>query len=65
MANGFQGKEDQQVPEMDDEVVIQISDRYVELYEQVVGEPFNRDQAKHNSEQHMQEVLNAALEKLP
>lgn len=64
MANGFQGKEGQQVPEMDDEVVAQISDRYVELYEQVIGEPFNREQAEDNSEQHMQEVLNAALEKL-
>lgn len=65
MANGFQGKEGQQIPEMDDEVVIQISDRYVELYEQVIGEPFNRDQAEHSSEEHMQEVLNAALAKLP
>jgi phosphoribosylaminoimidazole-succinocarboxamide synthase len=64
MANGFQGKEGQQVPEMDDEVVIQISDRYVELYEQVIGEPFNREQAEDNTEEHMQEVLNAALAKL-
>lgn len=35
--NGFQGKEGQNVPEMTDEVVKQISDRYLELYEIVSG----------------------------
>jgi phosphoribosylaminoimidazole-succinocarboxamide synthase len=38
--NGFQGKEGQQVPEMTDEVVYSISDRYVELYEGVTGKKF-------------------------
>jgi phosphoribosylaminoimidazole-succinocarboxamide synthase len=65
MKNGFQGKEGQSVPVMDDEVVTQISDRYVELYERVIGEPFNRGQAAQNSEEHTQKVLNAALAKLP
>jgi phosphoribosylaminoimidazole-succinocarboxamide synthase len=37
--NGFQGKEGQQVPEMTDEIVKGISDRYKELYQQVMGEP--------------------------
>ena len=36
--NGFQGKEGQQVPEMTDEVVAGITDRYVELYECITGE---------------------------
>ncbi len=36
--NGFQGKEGQQVPEMTDEIVKGISDRYKELYHQVMGE---------------------------
>jgi phosphoribosylaminoimidazole-succinocarboxamide synthase len=36
--NGFQGKEGQRVPEMTDEIVASISDRYRELYEQVTGE---------------------------
>lgn len=40
MANGFQGKEGQQVPEMTDEVVGQISERYIELYEVVTGKTF-------------------------
>jgi len=38
--NGFQGKEGQQIPEMTEEVVNNISDRYVELYEQVTGNKF-------------------------
>ena len=37
MANGFQGKEHQKVPEMTDEVVNSISERYIELYEKVTG----------------------------
>lgn len=36
--NGFQGKEGQQVPEMTDEVVVGITDRYIELYECITGE---------------------------
>lgn len=36
--NGFQGKEGQQVPEMTDEVVAGITDRYMELYECITGE---------------------------
>ena len=40
MDNGFQGKEGQQVPEMTDEIVKSISDRYVELYEHITGEKF-------------------------
>jgi len=38
--NGFQGKEGQQIPEMTEEVVNNISDRYVELYEKVSGKTF-------------------------
>ncbi|MGN0196104.1 MAG: phosphoribosylaminoimidazolesuccinocarboxamide synthase [Candidatus Cryptobacteroides sp.] len=42
MAGGFQGKEGQKVPEMTPEVVAGITDRYVELYEHITGEKFNR-----------------------
>ena len=38
--NGFQGLEGQQVPVMSDEKVIEISNRYIELYEQITGETF-------------------------
>lgn len=40
MNNGFQGKAGQQVPEMTDAIVASISDRYIELYEHIVGEKF-------------------------
>lgn len=40
MENGFQGKEGQTIPEMTDEVVNNISKRYIELFEKVTGERF-------------------------
>ena len=38
--NSFQGKEGQKIPQMTESVVKLISDRYLELYEKVTGEPF-------------------------
>jgi phosphoribosylaminoimidazole-succinocarboxamide synthase len=38
--NGFQGKPGQQVPEMTDEFVQSVSDRYVELFQHITGKPF-------------------------
>ena len=38
--NGFQGKDGQKVPEMSTELIKSISERYIELYEKVIGEPF-------------------------
>ena len=43
MDNGFQGKEGQQVPEMTDEIVTSISERYIELYEHITGEKFVKE----------------------
>ena len=40
IANGFQGKDGQTVPEMTDEIVESISERYIELYENIMGEKF-------------------------
>ena len=40
IANGFQGKDGQTVPEMTDEIVESISERYIELYEKIMGEKF-------------------------
>ena len=42
MDNGFQGQHGQQVPEMNEEWVNQISERYIELYEKITGEKFER-----------------------
>jgi phosphoribosylaminoimidazole-succinocarboxamide synthase len=40
IANGFQGLEGQVVPEMSDEYVTSVSNRYIELYENITGESF-------------------------
>ena len=44
--NGFQGKDGQQVPEMTDEKVNSISERYIELYQQIIGEKFVKPESK-------------------
>ena len=40
MENGFQGKEGQTVPEMTEEYCNSVSERYIELYEKIVGDKF-------------------------
>lgn len=40
--NGFQGKEGQQVPEMSDEFVQLVTERYIELFENITGDRFER-----------------------
>jgi phosphoribosylaminoimidazole-succinocarboxamide synthase len=50
MANGFQGKQGQKVPEMNDEYVNQVSERYIELYEKITGEKFHRADISNVSE---------------
>ncbi len=42
MENGFQGKEGQTIPEMTDEFVNSVSDRYIELYEHITGKKFEK-----------------------
>jgi len=42
MENGFQGKEGQQIPEMTEEVIGGISERYIELFEVVTGKTFQK-----------------------
>ncbi|MCP9767461.1 phosphoribosylaminoimidazolesuccinocarboxamide synthase [Lacihabitans sp. LS3-19] len=43
--NNFQGKEGQTIPEMTDEKIEEISNRYIELYEKVTGEKFKKDKS--------------------
>ena len=38
--NGFQGKDGQQIPEMNETKINEISERYIELYEQITGDAF-------------------------
>ena len=42
MANGFQGQDGQQVPEMTEDIVNGITERYIELYENIIGEKFEK-----------------------
>lgn len=46
IANGFQGKEGQAVPEMPDEFIEEISARYIELYEKITGDSFQKGLTK-------------------
>ena len=48
--NGFMGQEGQQVPEMSDEYVNSVSERYIELYEHIVGKPFVKSETEHIDE---------------
>ena len=59
--NNFMGKEGQQVPKMNDEWITIIRDRYIELYEKLIGEKFE-PQALSNEE--TEEIILAALKKL-
>jgi phosphoribosylaminoimidazole-succinocarboxamide synthase len=43
MENGFQGLEGQKMPVMPDDFVIQISERYIELYEKLTGKRFVKE----------------------
>ncbi len=58
MEHGFQGGEGQQVPEMTDEFVKSVSDRYIELYERITGEKFVRDESDDISERIENNVKN-------
>jgi len=42
IANDFQGLEGQTLPEMDDEYILSVSERYIELYEQITGKEFKK-----------------------
>jgi phosphoribosylaminoimidazole-succinocarboxamide synthase len=59
IANDFMGKEGQTVPEMTDDWVNTISQRYIELYEKVIGQPFAPEQLTDaETEQRVVEALN-------
>lgn len=61
MANEFMGKEGQKVPEMSDEWIETISNRYIELYERVTGSRFQPGQLP---EDEKFEKIKEALERL-
>jgi phosphoribosylaminoimidazole-succinocarboxamide synthase len=54
----FQGKEGQQVPQMPDEFVNQISERYIELFENITGEKFQKEMAANIDERIYKNISN-------
>jgi phosphoribosylaminoimidazole-succinocarboxamide synthase len=57
MENGFQGKEGQKIPEMTEEFVHSVSERYIELYEKVSGEKFVKSTSENALERMERNVL--------
>jgi len=55
--NGFQGKDGQVVPEMTAEIIESISERYIELYEQITGDRFIKNEAEQILDRIEQNVL--------
>lgn len=58
--NDFQGKEGQVVPEMTDDYIYSVSERYIELYEKIMGEKFVKADVLH-IENRIEENVNAFL----
>ena len=58
-ANNFMGKEGQTIPEMTDEIVENISNRYIELYELILGEKFIKQE-----DENVEKMILQSLEKL-
>src|SRR5690606_33259128 len=56
--NSFMGKDGQEVPEMSDDWIATIRDRYIELYEKLIGEKFVPEEL---SEEETKERIEKAL----
>lgn len=59
ISQGFQGQPGQQMPEMTDQVVDDISERYIELYEKITARPFVREQMQNLMLRIERNILNA------
>ncbi|MEL7342160.1 MAG: phosphoribosylaminoimidazolesuccinocarboxamide synthase, partial [Bacteroidota bacterium] len=63
MANDFQGLDGQTMPDMPDDFVAQVTDRYIELYEKVTGQTFEKGDTA-NIEERIYKNVVPALEEL-
>ena len=61
--NCFQGKEGQQIPEMSDDFINQVSERYIELYEHITGDQFEKSDVS-NVMKRVESNINNALTEL-
>lgn len=57
ISNGFQGLEGQYVPEMSDDYIESVSNRYIELYENITGEPFVKSNISNLQERILSNVM--------
>lgn len=58
ISNGFQGQEGQVIPDMTDDYVTSVSERYIELYENITGEVFSKADVSNINERICNNVLN-------
>jgi len=57
ISNGFLGLDGQTIPEMTDEVITSISNRYIELYENFTGEKFQKADYSNISDRIYENIL--------
>ena len=60
ISKGFQGKKGQEIPEMTEDYITSVSDRYIELYENIIGEKFVKADVQ-NIQTRIEENVNAFL----
>lgn len=60
--NGFQGKEGQTVPVMTDDKLIEISERYIELFESITGKKFEKVSLENVNDRIQRNVINSLKE---
>lgn len=63
MDNGFQGRDGEVVPTMTEDIVESISNRYIELYENIIGEEFVRNSSE-NVEERMENNIKNMIARL-
>ncbi len=63
ISEGFQGKEGQKMPEMSDDFIEEVSDRYIELFENITGENFTKADST-NLEQRIEKNISSFLSKV-
>lgn len=64
MENGFSGQPGEEVPEMTDEKISEISERYIELYEQITGKKFEKADDNVDITQRIEDNINKAIKEL-
>jgi len=62
ISNGFQGLDGQQLPHMSDSYIESVSERYIELYENILGKPFNKAPTDHMEERIFEHIQKALIE---